>query len=73
MKIRETIENHQSVVLSVLACLGLLTKFADIFTKSNFQKQKLFPPEKKRKIFHEKFIYLNNLHSFQYTKVSDSC
>lgn len=33
MKIREPIENHQSVVLSILACLGLLTKFADTFPK----------------------------------------
>lgn len=33
MKIREPIEIHQSVVLSILACLGLLTKFADICSK----------------------------------------
>lgn len=33
MKIREPIENHQSVVLSVLACLGLLTKFTDVCPK----------------------------------------
>lgn len=29
-KIREPIENHQGVVLSVLATLGLLTKFAEV-------------------------------------------
>lgn len=32
-KIREPIEIHQSVVLSVLATLGLLTKFAEICPK----------------------------------------
>lgn len=36
MKIREPIETHQSVVLSVLACLGLLTKFTDICPKGLF-------------------------------------
>lgn len=30
MKIRESIENYQSVVLSLLATLGLLTKFAEL-------------------------------------------
>lgn len=32
-KIREPIENHQSVVLSILATLGLLTKLAEICPK----------------------------------------
>ena len=36
MKIREPIENHQSVVLSILACLGLLTKFTDVCPKGLF-------------------------------------
>lgn len=36
MKIRESIENHQSVVLSVLSCLCLLTKFADICPKGKY-------------------------------------
>lgn len=36
MKIREPIEAHQSVVLSVLACLGLLMKFTDVCQKGLF-------------------------------------
>ncbi|TMW40387.1 hypothetical protein DOY81_014533, partial [Sarcophaga bullata] len=30
MKIRESIENHQSVVLSLLATLGFITRFIDV-------------------------------------------
>lgn len=35
-KIREPIESHQSVVLSILATLGLLTKFAEMCPKGLF-------------------------------------
>lgn len=56
MKIREPIEGHQSVVLSVLSCLGLLTKFADICPKG-WSKYNIF-------INHIMSSSLNNHHYF---------
>ncbi|XP_031635291.1 uncharacterized protein LOC116348431 [Contarinia nasturtii] len=50
MKIREPIEAHQSVVLSVLACLGLLTKFTDVCPK-NSSSSKLLSVVKSTELF----------------------
>jgi len=51
MKIRESIENHQSVILSLLATLGLLTKFCELCPKGVTDVTRLFATIKATELF----------------------
>lgn len=37
VKVRECVENHNSVILSLLATIALLTKFGDLCPKGKFK------------------------------------